>query len=94
MTQCNILDKLRSPKVAGMAIFDFVATLILAIIIGVCINQYNPFASSVVLNIFIIFVLLIILAIAIHKGLGIPTMLNYYLGLNSRVSVIANRKDC
>ena len=94
MTSCNFLDKLRKPKVAGMSIFDHVATLVVAIIIGVLVNHYNPFASSVVLNIFIIFILLIVLGIIIHKLFRVPTMLNYYLGLNSREAVMASRKKC
>ena len=31
---CNIIDHLRKPKVAGMAIFDLVGTFLVAVLIG------------------------------------------------------------
>ena len=92
--ECNIIDYLRKPKVAGMSIFDLVGTFLVAVLIGYLINMHRKFKISLWINIIVIFFLLLILGVIIHKIFGIPTMLNYYLGLNSYDEVIAKRKKC
>ena len=91
---CNIIDHLRKPKVAGMAIFDLVGTFLVPVLIGYLINMHKKFKTPLWINIIVIFFLLLILGIIIHKIFKIPTMLNYYLGLNSYDEVIAKRKKC
>jgi hypothetical protein len=99
---CNFIDYLRKPKVANISVFDVVATFGVAVLIGYFLpNKYSFMMSSVMssvmslwINIIIIFVLLIILGIIVHKLFKIPTMFNYYIGLNSLDAVLSSRKDC
>lgn len=79
----STIDKLRRPKFADMAIFDWVATGIVAAIMGAA-------AGSVCAGI-LIFVILILIAIITHSVLGIPTMLNAYLGIACKKDVYAKR---
>jgi len=87
--KCTIIDKLRQPKIFNMALFDWICTFIAAIVI--C---YFAYKKIDVTHVLIIFGILIIAAILIHKLFGINTMLNAYLGLNTKDSVLKNRKNC
>lgn len=74
----NIIEKLRSYKIPhtnGMVLFDWLATLIGAIILA---NFYGKTFSSYL----IIFIFLIIISIPIHYIFDIPTVTNYYLGIS------------
>lgn len=75
-----MINKLRSIKVKGIAAFDVLATVTLSYLL-----------SSKMINMIGIFVLLIITAIVVHRLLSIPTMLNYYLGINTLNEVIDGR---
>lgn len=86
---CTLIDRLRGPKIFNMAVFDWVAT-----IIGACIICYFYYGSISLPNTLFILVLLILVAIIVHYIFKIPTMLNAYLGLNSKDSVLENRKSC
>ena len=92
--KCNIIDYLRKPKLANIAMFDVIGTFGVAVLIGYLVNKKHPFKIHLWINIIIIFLLLIILAIIIHKIFKIPTMLNYYIGINTLESVMKNRKNC
>lgn len=92
--KCNFIDYLRKPKLANISVFDVIATFAVAILIGYLVNNKYPFKVHLWINIIIIFLLLIILGIIVHKIFGIPTMLNYYLGLNTIESVLSTRKNC
>jgi uncharacterized membrane protein YcaP (DUF421 family) len=79
----STIGKLRGPKIADMAIFDWAATGIVAAVIGGVVGN----ASAGIL----IFIILILIAVITHFVLGIPTMLNVYLGLACKKDVYATR---
>ena len=93
-SKCNFIDYLRKPKFVNISIFDVVATFAVAVLIGYLVNKKYPFQMHLWINIIIIFLLLMILGVIVHKIFGIPTMLNYYLGLNTLDAVLKTRKDC
>jgi hypothetical protein len=76
------LARLRSVHIMDMAVFDWLATMIGAIVLA------SVFSSEHVVGIFI---LLIVTAIVAHWAFGIPTMLNAYLGLAKKEDVYAKR---
>jgi multisubunit Na+/H+ antiporter MnhF subunit len=78
----SLITELRKYKIYDMAIFDFTLTFIASLIISKYFNK----------NILPTFIILIILGIVIHKIIGQPTMLNAYLGLNTKEEVYKNRK--
>ena len=74
------MDILRKPKIPftnGMILFDWAATCAAAYYISD--NYYHTTANSSVLKIFL---LLIVASIFIHRGMNIPTVTNYYLGMS------------
>ena len=93
-SKCNFIDYVRKPKFVNISVFDVVATFAVAVLIGYLVNKKHPFKIHLWINIIIIFLLLIILAIIVHKIFKIPTMLNYYIGINTLESVMKNRKNC
>lgn len=80
MSECTFLDKLRSPKIFDMAIFDWASTILVGYLLYKLIqtkfNKYIPLWQ--------IILALIVLAVAVHYFMGIPTMLGYYLHLNDK----------
>lgn len=88
---CSTIDTLRQPKIFNMAIFDWIATLIVIYVIAYYSQPISSNFWSYYLGLCFIGVLL---AIVIHWYFSIPTMFNYYLGLNTKESVIKNRKNC
>ena len=89
---CTIIDKVRSPKILDMAIFDWSATLLVGFILTLIIYYFSR--VNFIILLILISCSLIFSGVVVHKLLGIPTMFNYYLGLNSKESVLKNRKDC
>ena len=81
----NILKILRQPKIFDISIFDVIATYVTTYIIK---NYTIWFQNMSILTLFINFMFF---AICFHYFMGVPTMLNYYLGLNTRQSVIDKR---
>lgn len=77
----SFLATLRSVHVADMAVFDWVATGLTAYAIG---RFFDVQVVSV-------FALLILSAICLHVGLGVPTRLNAYLGLEKKENVYEAR---
>lgn len=91
MTKCNLVDYLREPKIANMAVFDWLATLLVVYLTSqiVCENRGHCGAT------FLLLVLAaIVIFVSVHKATNTPTMFNYYLGLNDKESVLKKRKDC
>jgi hypothetical protein len=84
MENCNLLDKLRKPKIFSMALFDWLIFIIICGAIAYFMNK----------NFLLLILFGIIFVVILHKILRIPTMLNYYLGFNDYASVINNRKTC
>lgn len=82
---------LRGPKLNGIAAFDLVATAMGAFILSRAVKFLNRFEGYTLT--FILFILLIILAIGVHYVMEIPTMMNHYLGINTIEEVIEGRKS-
>lgn len=107
-SNCNTIDHLRQPMIFDMAIFDLATTFLFAVLVNYVISK--TICSSVIIekngkqtvnttkftftNTMLTFVIIIAFVISIHEYLGIPTMLNYYLGLCKYADVIANRRVC
>lgn len=89
MEKPPLINKLRGPKIKGVAIFDVVATFMGAFLLSriKIFKDFNIFIITIIL-----FIILILIAIATHYALGIPTMLNYYLGINTLNEVLESRK--
>jgi hypothetical protein len=79
----SAIAKLRSVHVADMAVFDWVATLLGAIVLA------KMMGTSHVAG---VFVALVIVAIIAHKAFDVPTRLNSYLGLAKKEDVYAVRE--
>ena len=78
----STIQWLRGHKLNGIAAFDLVATAIVAFILS----------GKGYMHVLVIFILLIILAIGVHYAMGIPTMMNHYLNINTLEEVIEGRK--
>lgn len=76
---CNFIEKLRSPRIFGLAIFDWTFSLISAFIIGYFLIKLRGWKQW---GVFIIF--WILFGIVVHVATKTPTMMNYYLGLSGR----------
>lgn len=87
MVNCTIIQILRSYRIYGMAIFDWIITLLGAYILAKLLAPY--FRSENFYRVFFNITFgLIIIAIFLHKMLNINTMLGYYLGLNEMPTII------
>lgn len=82
--KCSFINRLRNPKIFGMAIFDWIATFVTAMIIAVIFKRPKLTLP--------VFMGLTVLAIVVHIVFKVPTMLNYYLGLNSLEAI--KRPSC
>ena len=78
--ECTTLDRLRGPKVFNMSIFDWVASLCAAAIVGLLAGIKTP------LNWLLFILFWVLLGVAAHAAFGVSTMLGYYLGLNEKPS--------
>lgn len=84
MTDCTLIDKLRQPKIADMSIFDWLTSMVAAVLIGVAIGIKNPMSWIMFSSGWVLF------GIIMHWIFGVPTMLGYYLGINNKPV----RKNC
>lgn len=82
---CTTLDKIRTVRILGLAVFDWTLALISGWIIG-----YLLFDLSTIIHWIIWLILWFILGIIIHYKLNIPTMFGYYIGLNKK----PEQKEC
>ena len=79
MKPCTTLERLRKPKVADMSIFDWVASLLGAYIVGAWLLKLRgTVAWAAFVAAWVGF------GVAVHWWTGVPTMLGYYLGLNEK----------
>ena len=86
----STIGYLRGFRLNGIAAFDLIATGIAAYVLALGVKWLNQYSvRSVTL---ILFILLIITAIALHVVTGTPTMLNHFLGINTLEEVHAARK--
>ena len=72
LKQINIIDILRGPKLFEFVIFDWISTLLGALILAKLFD----------FNYLILLIILLIISIYLHIEFEIPTMTNYYLGLS------------
>lgn len=78
MSSCSFIDKLRGPKILDMSIFDWVASLLGAAIVGYLLKLDSPLK-------WIVFVLgWVSFGTLVHYVFDVPTMFGYYLGLNKK----------
>lgn len=70
----SAIDRARSFRVADIAVFDVLATAVVGQLISSRLN----------IGFMYVFLILIIVAIFVHKALGVNTMLNYYLGVSDK----------
>lgn len=77
--KCPIMTILRQPKMLDMALFDWVASLLGAFLVGKYV-----FRMSGTLQWGTFIILWILLGVVVHYVLGIDTMFGYYLGLNGK----------
>ena len=88
MSELSFIDTLRGPKILNMSIFDWTATFFVAVLINYFVYNKDNFS---LVNTMKVFIVLIIIAVLSHYFFKVPTMFNYYLGLNSLQAVLDNR---
>lgn len=84
--QCSLIQHIRQYRIAKMAIFDWVITIIPLFILS-WLMYYKWNIGNKLSFIFILFMVIllgIIIGIVVHKILNVPTMLNYYLGISEK----------
>ena len=79
MGTCSMVDRLRGPKILGMSIFDWVASLLGGLLLG-----YYALGFKTVLSMAVWIVVWIALGVIAHIIAGVDTMFGYYLGLNAK----------
>ncbi len=80
----GLITNLRQPKLFNIAIFDVVATALVAFA-----SQKYYFTDK---TFPVIFLCLLVIGIAVHVMMGTPTMLNAYIGLNTKQEVLDARE--
>jgi len=78
---CTFVDTLRKPKILDMSIFDWVGSLVLAVLVGVFllrIKAINITGWIVWITLWTLF------GVVVHYVVGVDTMLGYYLGINPK----------
>lgn len=79
----STLGYLRSYRLFDIALFDVFGTALGGLLISKKLN----------LSFLITFIILMVIGVIVHWVLEVPTMLNYYLGINSKESVIKAREN-
>jgi hypothetical protein len=75
--ECTWVDYVRKPKIFGMPLFDWIASLLVAVLFGVYVFHIQGYVMWVVFIIAWTGV-----GVLVHYMFGVDTMLGYYLGLN------------
>lgn len=70
----TLVDTLRGPKIANFVIFDWVSTIAASIIVQKIFN----------IDIYLSFIVLIIISIILHVIFKVDTQTNYLLGLSKK----------
>ncbi len=73
------LEYLRSFRVGGMAVFDWVGTLLGSLLITKALISEPTFIQYL-----FGFIIVIFISIFVHMAFNVPTMLLYYLGLSEK----------
>jgi uncharacterized membrane protein YcaP (DUF421 family) len=82
MSYCRFIDKLRGPRLFGLAIFDWTLSFSIAWIIGHYIIKLVSIKQWV-----IFLILWVLFGIIVHVAQGVPTMSSYYLGLSAKPTI-------
>jgi biotin transporter BioY len=83
---CIGIHKIRSYRLINIALFDVIATLLVSVILSRFIKgSWNN------KHMFFTFIIMMVIGILVHAIMGIPTMLNYYLGINIKKNVLEKR---
>ena len=88
----TIVQRLRGPKFMRMSIFDIALTAMGAGAILKISGEGGQSNEQRLMTFAIIFTILIIAGVVLHVLTKTPTMLNYYLGINSLDEVLDSRK--
>ena len=81
----SFIDELRKPKIpltGGMVLFDWIMTILGALLITYTFHRPNLMIEEDLTAFLYSLMILIILSIVLHYLLDIPTVSNYYLGLS------------
>jgi hypothetical protein len=76
----SIIESLREPKLFGFVLFDWISTIIGALLLA----NYLDYDFWVVL------ITLLIISIYLHWYFNTPTLTNYYLGISSNPRISTN----
>ncbi len=87
MTDCTLIQQLRTPRIFNMAILDWVMTLFGAYILTHFLSRYFKNENFYRLLFNVTFGLTV-LAIFLHWLFGVNTVLGYYLGLNEMPKIV------
>lgn len=76
----GLIARLRAPRIAGMALFDWATSLFAAALIGRYVLDLGaaPAAWAAWIVVWVAF------GVLVHVAIGVPTTLGYYLGINAR----------
>jgi hypothetical protein len=80
VNDCSVVDKLRTYRIFGLAILDWVVSFFGGWLIG-----YYLLNLSSIIHWILWFILWVIIGIVVHVMVKVPTTLGYYLGLNKKV---------
>ena len=75
----SYIDQLRSYKIAKMALFDWVSSILIGCVVGILV-----FKIKTCIDWFFFFILWILFGVCMHLIFKVPTMLGYYLQLNKK----------
>lgn len=79
MAACTLLQRLRGPKLFNMSIFDWVASILGAFLIGKFLLKLEGARD------WTLFILAwVVFGVAVHKLFKVNTQFGFYLGLNPR----------
>jgi len=80
---CSLIEKLRSPKILDMSAFDWITSMIGAVLVGKLIQTKDWLA----------FILAwIMFGVVAHLIFGVDSMFGYYIGVNKKPVRDPNRK--
>ena len=80
---CSLIEKLRSPKILDMSAFDWITSLMGAVLVGKWIQTKDWFA----------FILAwIMFGVVAHLIFGVDSMFGYYIGVNKKPVRDSKRK--
>lgn len=77
--ECSLIEKLRSPKILDMSVFDWTTSIMGAVIIGKWVLKLKHARD------WLAFILAwITFGVVAHLVFGVDTMFGYYIGLNKK----------